>query len=134
VVTTASATRSVADQLVINREQQDPGNGQEFNAAIKGAGDADASGRKPEFRLAQADTTANHPIQTDNAAASGVVSKRGLDSVGDRYYAAGLLDDSHAHLLSAEVEEKNGHLQLAAQIRQVILNDRLTALHEKLPK
>jgi len=51
-----------------------------------------------------------------------------LDAVGERYAVHNTIDDTGMKLLLAEVEEKKGALQTAAQIRHGVLASRLLLL------
>ena len=55
----------------------------------------------------------------------------GIQTIGDRYYASGLQDDTGTKLLLANAEEKNSNLERAAYLKRSVFESRLTELKNR---
>jgi hypothetical protein len=75
---------------------------------------------------------ANNAIERQDWTAASVLAKRGLAALGNRYNTPDIIDDTDMHLIAADIEEKEGHLQNAATNRCRFLASRLELFRRKI--
>jgi hypothetical protein len=75
---------------------------------------------------------ANTVLSENKYANANKLFEKGIDILGDLYLSPNLLDDSGMKNTLADIEEKKGNIQQAANIRKKVLESRLDNYEKKL--